>query len=142
MKRKKRTEILINGSHHLAEELAKEIEKKYEIEMIQEPQHGMVMLKTRETSQKTLFYLGEVLVTECKVGIRNSIGMGIVQGDLPEFAYYLAIIDAAFQEELAETAAWIEKLEKEEKRIQEERGTFYKDVLRTKVSFETMDASS
>lgn len=139
MKRKRRTEILINGSRQLAKELAGEIEKNYSLEVIQEPEHGMVMLKTRETAQKSLFYLGEVIVTECKVMLMNSIGIGIVIGDQPEFAYQLAVIDAAFLEQLPETTRWIQLLQEEESNINEERMAYYNDILKTKVSFENMD---
>lgn len=139
MKRKRRTEILINGSRQLAKNMASDIEKYYSLEVIQEPQHGMVMLKTRETAQKSLFYLGEVIVTECKVMLKDSIGIGVVIGDQPEFAYQLAVIDAAFLEEVPETARWIGLLQKEESKINEDRKSYYNDILKTKVSFENMD---
>src|SRR5436190_11484789 len=105
MKRKRRTEILINGSQNIVEEMAREIQQGYQVKVIQEPENGLVMMKARETSKKTLFYFGEVHVTECKVQILQSIGIGIVKGDQPILAYQLAIIDAAFEEKLPEAKA-------------------------------------
>jgi alpha-D-ribose 1-methylphosphonate 5-triphosphate synthase subunit PhnG len=139
MKRRRRTEILINGSKERSEEMANIINEHYQVKMIQEPESGLVMLKVRETSQKSLFYPGEVLVTECKVEIEETIGIGIVTGDQPELAYKLAVIDAAFEAKLPETKLWAELLENEEKVIEEQRAAINQSILKTKVNFETMD---
>ena len=139
MKRRRRTEILINGSHTLAAELARIISENYKMKVIQEPENGLVMLKVRETSQESLFYPGEVFVTECKVQIDETIGIGVVTGDQPELAFHLAVIDAAFQAALPETKEWMKLLEIEEKMIQEHRATANQALLKTKVNFENMD---
>jgi alpha-D-ribose 1-methylphosphonate 5-triphosphate synthase subunit PhnG len=139
MKRRRRTEILINGSQKQSEQMAHFILEKYQVKVIQEPESGLVMLKVRETSQKSLFYLGEVLITECKVQIGGIIGIGIVRGDQPDLAFHLAVIDAAFEANLPETIGWVELLETEEKAIQEKRTIANRSILKTKVNFETMD---
>lgn len=140
MKRRRRTEILINGSYKQVEDMANCIKDNYQVKVIQEPESGLVMLKVRETSQKSLFYPGEVLVTECKVQINGKIGIGIVAGDQPEFSYHLAVIDASFEAMLPETVRWMELLlENEEKIIQEQRAAASRAILKTKVNFETMD---
>jgi alpha-D-ribose 1-methylphosphonate 5-triphosphate synthase subunit PhnG len=139
MKRRRRTEILINGSQKRAEDMAFLLKDKYQVKVIQEPESGLVMLKVRETSQKSLFYPGEVLVTECKVQIEGSIGIGIVMGDQPELSYNLAVIDAAYEAMLPETIGWKLLLENEEKVIQEQRAAANHSILKTKVNFETMD---
>ncbi len=139
MKRRRRTEILINGSQKRSEDMAHVIHEHYQVKVIQEPESGLVMLKVRETSQKSLFYPGEVLVTECKVQIEKTIGIGIVTGDQPELSYNLAVIDAAFEAKLPEAIGWMELLENEEKVIQEQRAASNQSILKTKVNFETMD---
>ncbi|MEH7011827.1 phosphonate C-P lyase system protein PhnG [Neobacillus niacini] len=139
MKRRRRTEILINGSQKRVEDMADCIKDKYQVKVIQEPESGLVMLKVRETSQKSLFYPGEVLVTECKVQIEGRIGIGILTGDQPELSYNLAVIDAAYEAMLHETVGWMELLENEEKVIQEQRAAANHSILKTKVNFETMD---
>ncbi|KMY51518.1 phosphonate C-P lyase system protein PhnG [Peribacillus loiseleuriae] len=139
MKRKERTEILIQGSDAIARDFAKEIEMKYTVTVIQQPENGLVLLKARETAKKSLFYLGELLVTECKVQIHDSIGIGIVKGHQEELAYWLAVIDAAYQADLLETRVWSHILEKEKENIQKNRQELQQSILRTKVSFETMD---
>ena len=85
MNRRKRTEILIDGSPSFAKELASEIERNYDIHILSEPQHALTMIKMRETAKNSLFYLGEVLVTETKVQINNQVGIGIVVGTEENF---------------------------------------------------------
>ncbi len=139
MKRRRRTEILINGTCDLAEVFAKSILNHYEVNVIQEPENSLVMVKMRETSKKSLFYPGEVFVTESKVQIQDNIGIGIVWGDQPELAYQLAIIDAAFIARLPETIEWIDRLLQEEKKLQANEASVNHSILKTKVNFETMD---
>lgn len=139
MRRKKRTEILINGSTDFAAALAKDILGKYGAETIEEPNDGLVMIKVRESAKKSLFYLGEVFVTECKVRINDSVGIGIVAGHDRELAYHLAVIDAAYMAGIEETERWENLLLEEERMIESERTSRMNQVLKTKVSFETMD---
>ncbi|EKN65917.1 hypothetical protein BABA_18012 [Neobacillus bataviensis LMG 21833] len=139
MKRKRRTEILINGSKKLAAAMANEILENYIASMMEEPNDGLVMVKVRESAKKSLFYIGEVFVTECKVSIHDSLGIGVVTGHEKELAYQLAVIDAAYTAGLKETESWEKLLLQEEKKIAMDRADKLKQVLNTKVSFETMD---
>ena len=140
MNRRKRTEILIRGSKELAEKLAKEIEEKYDIKTIDEPNNGLVMIKMRETAKKQLFYLGEVLVTEAKIQINGHLGMGIVAGDNEELAINLAIIDGAYKANLKETSKWDELLLNVEYNIKEKEYKLSQKILETKVDFTTMNS--
>jgi alpha-D-ribose 1-methylphosphonate 5-triphosphate synthase subunit PhnG len=139
MRRKRRTEILINGSKKLAAAMAKEILDTYEATAIEDPNDGLVMVKVRESAKKSLFYLGEVFVTECKVLINGSLGIGIVAGHEKELAYHLAVIDAAYKAGLKETEGWGKLLLEEDRKIKKEKSARMNQVLKTKVSFETMD---
>lgn len=141
MKRRRRTEILIKGSPTLAEVMAATILESYEVKVIQEPEHGLVMMKVRETSKKSLFYPGEVFVTECKVQVEGEIGIGIVTGDKPGLAKHLAVIDAAYQAGFPETVKWNKLLENEERAIVIAQETEMQSILKTKVNFDTMDIS-
>ncbi|MDH6374060.1 alpha-D-ribose 1-methylphosphonate 5-triphosphate synthase subunit PhnG [Paenibacillus sp. PastF-3] len=142
MNRRQRTETLINSSSNLATVLADEIKGRYDIDLMEEPNHGLVMVKVRETAKKSLFYLGEVLVTECKVQIAGKMGVGLIKGDEPEKSYDLAIIDAAYAAELVETAAWSAKLYMEHALLEQAYLAEHAKVMRTKVDFETMDTDS
>ena len=139
MKRKRRTEILIRSKNNLAKMLSDEINNKYNVEIIEDPNHGLVMIKKRDTAKKELFYLGEVLVTETKVAINGKIGLGIVIGDNEELSKDLAIIDAAYNSNLQEVGSWENKLINEEKKINAYENEITKRIMKTKVDFKTMD---
>jgi alpha-D-ribose 1-methylphosphonate 5-triphosphate synthase subunit PhnG len=138
MRRRRRSEILIKGSSELAKGMFREIEKNYEIKTIEDSHNALVMIKMRESAKNSLFYLGEVLVTEAKIQIDEKFGVGIVRGNKPEFAYWLAVIDAAYNLKLEETKKWEEKLLEEEKVIKKLESEKEAEILKTKVNFETM----
>lgn len=139
MNRRRRTEILIRGNKCLAKKLAEDIKNKYEVKSIEDPNNGLVMIKMRETAKRELFYLGEVLVTEAKVYVNGSLGLGIVAGDEYELANNLAIIDGAYKGNLEEIREWEKLLLKEEELIKEKEKIETKKILETKVDFSTMD---
>lgn len=138
MNRKRRTEILIKGSNEIAKKLCSEIDKKYTVKIVEEPNYGLVMVKMRESAKKTLFYMGEVLVTEAKILIEGKLGIGIVSGNNIELAYWLGVIDAAYNADLEETKGWEKILNCEEIKIKEEMKKKQAKILMTKVNFENM----
>jgi alpha-D-ribose 1-methylphosphonate 5-triphosphate synthase subunit PhnG len=139
LQRKRRTTILVKGDWQLAGALAGEITKKYDVQIIQQPNKGLVMLKKRESAQRKTFYLGEVLITGCKVQLGNNLGVGIIQDDHPDMAYNLAVIDVAYNAQLAETTKWEKFLLAQEKKILLKEAQELAKVLKTKVNFVTMD---
>ncbi|BFH60648.1 phosphonate C-P lyase system protein PhnG [Paenibacillus azoreducens] len=139
MKRRRRTEILIEGSREIASAMAQEISDRYEVRLIEEPNQGLVMAKVRETAEQSLFYIGEVLVSECKVQVEGCMGLGIVKGLHNDLAYQLAVIDAAYQAGLRETLAWEPLLGSEEAKLRARREKAFGQIAKTKVDFETMD---
>ncbi|WP_087973834.1 phosphonate C-P lyase system protein PhnG [Oceanobacillus rekensis] len=139
MKRRRRTEILIQGDPLLAENLAESIITTYECQEIIPPQYGLTMVKMRESAKNSLFYIGEVLVTEAKVEIKGNLGIGIVAGIQEELAKYLAIIDAAYKADLPETVEWEPRLLEAERNITRERAKKQAELFETKVDFQTMD---
>ena len=139
MDRKQRTTILIKGSRNLSLQLAAEVLNNHPVRVIEKPQHGLVMIKMREGAKKSLFYLGELLITECKVQIDAAIGIGIVKGDERELAFHLAVIDAAYNSLLPETVGWQEILLLEEASIARAGEQRASQILKTQVNFETMD---
>jgi alpha-D-ribose 1-methylphosphonate 5-triphosphate synthase subunit PhnG len=139
MNRRRRTEILIKGSSKVAKALAERIESQYKVSVIEEPNNGLVMVKMRESAKKSLFYLGEIFVTESKVQIQGTMGIGIVNGNESQLAYHLAVIDAAYNAKLEESKDWDSVLLEEEKRIRVDTENYQSKILKTKVNFETMD---
>lgn len=139
MNRKRRTEILIKGSIDVSFQLAQEILAAYDVSSVEEANTGVVMVKVRERARGSLFYLGEVLITECKVMINGRLGIGMIKGHEEELAYNLAVIDAAYNAGLPETKKWTGILLQEENRWGEEIKALNEEILKTKVNFETMD---
>jgi alpha-D-ribose 1-methylphosphonate 5-triphosphate synthase subunit PhnG len=142
MNRKKRTEILLKGSITVPWQLAQAILANHEVRMVEAANSGAVMVKVRESAKGSLFYLGEVLITECKVMLDGQLGIGMVKGYDEDLAYYLAVIDAAYNAGLPETPNWTAVLLEEEKRIKRENDTLQREILKTKVNFETMDTQA
>lgn len=139
MKRRKRTEILIQGDGRLAKDLAAGIAEKYECREITAPEQGMVMVQMRESAKNSLFYIGEVLITEVKVEVAGKIGTGLLVGMDEQRAMHLAIIDATYKAQLPETAEWEPQLLEEEQQISMAKAQQQAELFETKVSFETME---
>lgn len=139
MNRKRRTRILIDFGKIEILWMAEMIEKSYPIEMISEPSEALTMIKMRESAKNTLFYVGEVLITESKVRINGKVGIGIVKGHEAILSRALAVIDAALSAELPETAAWLSVLEDLERSGEEAIERKQRSLAKTKVNFETMN---
>lgn len=139
MNRKRWTKILIDYGRETALEMAEEIQDNHTVDVVSEPGEALTMIKMRETAQNTLFYVGEVLITETKVKVTNKAGIGIVQGHEPDLSKALAIIDAAFSSQLKEANRWLPKLEALEKSGDDEWIVKQKQLAKTKVNFETMN---
>ena len=54
------------------------------------------MVQARETAQGSLFFLGEALMTSCRVRVGDAVGLGLVLGSDRCRAYELAVVDAVF----------------------------------------------
>lgn len=139
MHRKRWTKILIEYGRDTALEMAAEIQAKYTVDVVSAPQEALTMIKMRETAQNTLFYAGEVLITETKVRVDNQPGNGIVQGHEPELSLALAIIDAAFSSQLQEVTQWLPKMAALEAAGDAEWLIEQNQIAQTKVNFETMN---
>ena len=68
MNRREVTAVLAGASAKDVTAIADKIKERCEIRILKQPQKTLVMVKVRESVKKSLFYLGEVLATECKVG--------------------------------------------------------------------------
>ncbi len=139
MNRARRTKILVEGQEEFLRSLASAVEAGHEVVDLEAPNEGLVMIKVRETAKASLFYLGEILVTEAKVMIDGNIGIGIIAGHKPEAARQLAIIDAACGGVFRNSAAWDWLLESEEEKTTRRKEGEAARIMRTKVEFESMD---
>jgi len=136
--RRQRTEICIKDGGYVAAQIAEEVCSNYSVEDLQEPLEGLVMIKMREQARNSLFYLGEVLVTEAKVRVNGNAGLGIVQGSNNELARNLAIVDAAWNIALPEQGEWESLLHEAELRVAARDEKENARVDQTRVNFMSM----
>ena len=167
MSRSRRTRILVDGDPSLSRRICGEIEELCSVRIVSGPHEVLVMNKVRESAKNTLFYLGEALITECKVSIRagqqaealdidtradfpnlskpdepEAFGIGLIMGENRDRAYELAVIDAAFclAEPLLGREGWLALLEREEARLAAERERGRGELEATRVEFASMFA--
>lgn len=93
MTKKEVSSILARASKEEVEVLAGQVKKSHQIQLVKPPQKTLVMVKARESVKQSLFYLGEVLATECMVTVDGTRGMAVLAGDDFEKTVDAAIID-------------------------------------------------
>lgn len=138
MKKRRLSYIL---AHTNIENLKKEVEKLenlYKVSTVKEPEMGLTMVKVKDGVYKEKFYIGELLITECSVHLNGILGMGIVQGDDPERAYLMGVIDAAFNSEKVDKGELLKVIENWEKTIKDIYIEEKSMVEGSKVKFNTM----
>ncbi|MCU7556133.1 phosphonate C-P lyase system protein PhnG [Macrococcus capreoli] len=137
LNRKRWSELLIRYGNQDAIDFYKKFRDQVNVEMVSQPTDGVVMLKVRETAQQSLFYMGEVTISETKMRVNGKLGLGIVHGS-HELSEALAFIDGCYQagiylDELNELCA---RLELTEQDVIKHKTA---EIMKTKVDFETMD---
>ncbi|RDB64532.1 phosphonate C-P lyase system protein PhnG [Gordonibacter sp. 28C] len=147
MKRYERTRALVEGDPTLARTIVRDIEDDLganAVAVLDEPREELVMVKVRETAHGSLFYLGEALMTSCRVRLGEAVGLGMVLGSDRCRAYELAVVDAAFAGAAGEgfAARWEERLGRELERIEAREAEDARRNAATKVDFSTMKVES
>lgn len=135
MEKKRLFRIMAKADREFAIGIANQIKEKEEITIVKEPEKVLTMIKMREPVKQSLFYLGEVIVTEAAVAVSGANGVAVLMGDDYEKTSSMAIIDAAFN-----SGVWQDEtpfLEMEEQLLaqeEKENALFQK----TMVDFKTM----
>ncbi|MEA3324814.1 MAG: phosphonate C-P lyase system protein PhnG [Euryarchaeota archaeon] len=138
MNRDKRFELIARADSERICEIAERILADTTVEVIKKPSSGMIMMRFRDTAEKYIFNLGEVLVTEAEVRIGSELGYAMVMGRGPEAALAGAILDAAVESGHLLAPEIIDLLKGEEGRLKEELQKTWAEVATTKVDFEVM----
>lgn len=145
MKRYERTRALVEGDPTLAHEIVKQLEGECGAPVVLgEPHEELVMVKVRETAKNSLFYLGEALMTSCRVRLDDVVGLGLVLGSDRCLAYELAVIDAAFSGDTGKARAdfWEPKLLEQLKYIEQREAEGLRRNATTRVDFSTMEVEA
>lgn len=142
MQKKRLFQILSRAQTKRLKALAEQVSDRHEIAVIKAPAKNLAMIKMREPVKSSLYYLGEVMVTEAIVECDSIKGMTVTMGDDFDRALYMAIIDCGFNNgfaEMTDVEAQLLTMErKQQKRIEQENAMY----LKTMVSFNSMDGGT
>ncbi len=139
MQKKRLFQIMSKATTKRLKMLAEQISDRHEIAIIKAPAKNLAMIKMREPVKSSLYYLGEVMVTEAVVACNGIKGMAVTMGDDLDRALYMAIIDCGFNngfsvmDEINERLLALEA--RQQKHLEQENAMH----LKTMVSFNTMD---
>lgn len=139
MTKRELSAILAKASREEVTHLAEQIQEGCEIMMLKEPQKTLVMVKARESVKNSLFYLGEVLATECMVTVDGVRGMSVIAGDDFEKTAAAAVIDGYINSRGEDKGAAVIESIRELGRAQAEmRKALNRKLRQSKVNFNVM----
>lgn len=118
--------------------VSKRISDNYSVISVRPAQKTLAMLKVREPVSASLFYLGEMLCSECMVEINGVKGFAVLAGDDFDKVTAAAVIDSALNAGLPEK----DEIEKEifllEKKQRDSRKNMNAAIMKSKVNFSVM----
>lgn len=120
----------------MVDALSKEVQRKHAITVIKEPCKTLTMIKMREPVKQSLFYLGEVIVSEAVVELDGAKGIAVTMGDDMEKTLNMAILDAAINKGVFAGMDTLAALEREQLEFVRKEHAMH---LKTMVNFESMD---
>lgn len=104
-----------------------------EIQVVEEPAAALVHMQARDGARGVPFFLGEVLITRCRVLVNGAVGFGTALGEDAERSLCTAILDGALQIGHPLGAEIAAELERDRSRQQGQETTL---VRRTRVRFQ------
>ena len=138
MDRKEWSALIARYGRQEALEFYEKNKETLDFDVISGPELGLTMVKMRDHAQNSLFYIGEVLITETKIRNQEDVGVGLIKGEDYEFSLSMAFIDLCFKlnEFQNDLNVLLNKLKKNEK---ESVKAHTNKILQTKVSFDMMN---
>lgn len=128
--------ILARANKELLLTLSRDIQSEHPITIIKEPGKTLAMIQMREPVKESLFYLGEVIVSEAVVELDGVKGMAVTMGDDTDKTLNMAIIDAAINRGVFTAMDTLMKLEEEQLDFLMRENAMH---LKTMVNFDSMD---
>jgi len=130
------SKILARADRQDIAALSASVRETYHPVIIKEPGKTLAMIKMREPVRHSLFYIGEVIVSEAVVELDGVKGIAVTMGDDTEKALDIAIIDAAHNKGVFTGMDTLLALEKKQiEQVMRENAMH----LKTMVNFESMD---
>jgi alpha-D-ribose 1-methylphosphonate 5-triphosphate synthase subunit PhnG len=136
MNKKRLTKILAKADKRHVAAMAADIQKTHRPVIVKEPRKTLSMIKMREPVRESLFYIGEVIVSEAVVEIDGVQGAAVVMGDDAEKTLDMAIIDAAINKGVFTGMETLLTLEKQQNALMMRENALH---LKTRVNIESMD---
>ena len=136
MEKKRLSKIMAKADRQVIIDMAEEIKKTEKVFIVKAPEKVLTMIKMREPVKESLFYLGEVIVTEASVMVADKNGMAVLMGDDYEKTLAMAIIDGAFNAGLIKDEKVFLELEKRQIEREEKENALF---AKTMVNFNTMN---
>ena len=137
MKREERFEIIAIYRKEALVPLTEEVRKSLEVKVIKQ-NTALVMMRARDSVEKEVFNLGEVLVSEAWVEINSVLGYSLILGDDVEKGLAGAILDAVCELKHPLSKKIVNMLKEEKKYYEKERAKEWMRIKSTKVEFEVM----
>lgn len=137
MNKKTLFRIMAKADSAVIARLAGDIMRQHEVTVIKEPNKTLTMIKMREPVRSSLFYIGEVIVTEAIVELDGQKGMAVTMGDDFEKTLNMAVIDAAVNKGIFTEEGTLAELEHEQTEQEQKENALH---LKTMVSFNSMDS--
>lgn len=139
MEKKRLFQILSRAERSDVIRLGQELQQQYSVTIVKKPEKSLTMIRMREPVKKSLFYLGEAIITEAVVTLEGTVGTAVTMGDDFEKTLYMAVIDAAENRGVfARNDLLLEWEQAQQRRIAQENAMFQK----TKVDFHSMDSEA
>ena len=137
MEKRRLSKILARAGKEQVKKLADEIKETYSPVIVKAPEKSLTMIRMREPVKESLFYLGEVIISEAIVDLDGTKGIAVMMGDDFEKVLDMAVSDAACNKGVFQQYERLEKMEKEQKlQLEKENALF----LQTMVQFHSMDS--
>lgn len=136
MEKKRLFRILAKADQETVRQMSEEIQQKFSITVIKEPGKTLTMIQMREPVKQSLFYMGEVIVSEAVVELDGVRGMAVTMGDDTEKVLHMAIIDAAVNKGVFSETDALLTLEQEQTDFVLRENAMH---LKTMVNFDSMD---
>ena len=136
MEKRRLFKIMANADREIIATIAEKIKRKHSVTIIKGPSKTLTMIKMREPVKSSLFYIGEVIVTECILELDGVKGMAVSMGDDFEKTLNMALIDGAYNKGLFSEEEALLDLEKKQLINMQKENAMH---LKTMVSFNSMD---
>jgi len=107
--------------------------------LVKPAEKTLVMLKVREPVKQSLFFLGEIIATECLVEVDGKRGACVLMGDDVEKARAMAVIDASHTAEFPQWPGVEERINELQADVQRRRGQEAAVHRKTQVRFSIME---